>query len=118
DLQHLRLDLTFDWDARSVEGTATNTLTPLLPGVDALVFNAAGLDVRKVRVNGAERPFTLDPEAQTLTVKLDRAYGPQDSLEAAIDYSAHPQAGLYFVGPDAGYPKKPRQIYSQGESDL
>ncbi len=118
DLQHLRLDLTFDWDARSVGGTATNTLVPLLPGVDALIFNAAGLDVRQVRVNGAERPFTADPEAQTLSVRLDRAYGPQDTLEVAIDYSAHPKAGLYFVGPDAGYPKKPRQIYSQGESDL
>jgi aminopeptidase N len=118
DLQHLRLDLTFDWDARSVEGTATNTLAPLLPGVDSLIFNAAGLDVRTVRVNGVQRPFTLDPEAQTLTVKLDRGYGPQDPLEVAIDYSAHPRAGLYFVGPDAGYPKKPRQIYSQGESDL
>ncbi len=47
DLQHLRLDLAFDWDARSVAGTATNTLAPLLPGVDALVFNAAELDVRE-----------------------------------------------------------------------
>ena len=93
DLQHLRLDLTFDWDARSVGGTATNTLVPLLPGVDALIFNAAGLDVRQVRVNGAERPFTADPEAQTLSVRLDRAYGPQDTLEVAIDYSAHPQGG-------------------------
>jgi aminopeptidase N len=118
DLQHLRLDLTFDWDARSVAGTATNTLVPLLPGVDVLIFNAAGLDVRQVRVDGAERPFTADPQAQTLSVKLDRAYGPQDSLEVAIDYSAHPRAGLYFVGPDAGYPRKARQIYSQGESDL
>ena len=26
----------------------------------------------------------------------------------AIDYSAHPKAGLYFVGPDAGYPEKPQ----------
>lgn len=118
DLQTLRLDLTFDWDARSVEGTATNTLAPLLPGVDTLVFNAAGLDVHKTRVNGAERPFTLDPQAQTLTVKLEHGYGPEDSLEVAIDYSAHPKAGLYFVGPDAGYPKKAKQIYSQGESDL
>lgn len=118
DLQHLRLDLAFDWDARSVAGTATHTLAPLLPGVDALAFNAAGLDVRKVRVNGAERPFSLDPRAETLTVKLDRAYGPRDRLEVAIDYSARPQGGLYFVGPDAGYPRKPRQIYSQGEPDL
>src|SRR3954453_7087716 len=118
DLQHLRLDLAFDWDARSVAGTATNTLVPLLPGVDSLVLYAAGLEVRKVRVNGAVRPFSLDPEAQTLTVKLDRGYGPQDRLEVAVDYSAHPQAGLYFVGPDRGYPDKPRQIYSQGEADL
>jgi aminopeptidase N len=118
DLQHLRLDLAFDWDARSVAGTATNTLVPLLPGVDSLVLNAAGLEIRKVSVNGAERPFTLDPEAQTLTVRLDRGYGPQDRLEVAVDYSAHPQAGLYFVGPDRGYPNKPRQIWSQGEADL
>jgi aminopeptidase N len=118
DLQHLRLDLAFDWDARSVAGTATNTLVPLLPGVGSLVFYAAGLEVRKVRVNGAERPFALDPQAQTLTVKLDRGYGPRDRLEVAVDYSAHPQAGLYFVGPDRGYPNKPRQIWSQGESDL
>src|SRR3954471_6439543 len=118
DLQHLRLDLAFDWDARSVAGTATNTLVPLLPGVDSLVLYAAGLEVRKVRVNGAERPFSLDPQAQTLTVRLDRGYGPQDRLEVAVDYSAHPQAGLYFVGPDRGYPNKPRQIWSQGEADL
>src|SRR6266850_239131 len=36
DLQHLKLDLAFDWDAKSVAGTATHTLTPLLPGLDSL----------------------------------------------------------------------------------
>jgi aminopeptidase N len=118
DLQHLKLDLAFDWDAKSVAGTATHTLTPLLPGLDSLVFHAAGLDVHQVRVNGAERPFALDPQAQTLTVKLDRPYGPADRIEAVIDYAAHPAAGLYFMGPDKAYPAKPRQIYSQGESDL
>ncbi len=118
DLQHLKLDLAFDWDARSVAGTATHTLTPLLPGLDSLIFHAAGLEIHTVRVNDAERPFALDPQAQTLTVKLDRAYGPADRIEAVVDYSAHPAAGLYFVGPDKAYPNKPRQIYSQGEADL
>jgi aminopeptidase N len=118
DLQHLKLELAFDWDAKSVAGTATNLLTPLLPGLDTLVFNAEGLDVQRVRVGGAERPFTLDGQAHTLTVKLDRAYGPGDRIEAAIEYSAHPRGGLYFVGPDKAYPAKPRQIYSQGEPDL
>ncbi len=118
DLQHLRLDLAFDWDAKSVAGTATNTLVPLLPGLGSVVLDAAELDVRKVRVNGAERPFTLDPQAETLTVQLDHPYGPEDRLEVAVDYSAHPKTSLYFVGPDAGYPQKPEQIYSQGEADL
>jgi aminopeptidase N len=118
DLQHLRLDLAFDWDARSIAGTATNTLSPLLPGLDELVFHAAGLDVQNVRVDGQSRPFTVDPRARTLTVRLERAYGPQDRLAVAVDYSARPQAGLYFVGPDRGYPTKPRQIYSQGETEL
>lgn len=118
DLQHLRLDLAFDWDEKSVAGTATNTLVPLVPGLDSLVFHAEALDVKQVRVNGAETPFRLLPGAQTLTVQLGRAYGPEDRLEVAIDYSAHPKSGLYFVGPDAAYPAKPRQIYSQGESEL
>jgi aminopeptidase N len=120
DLEHVRLDLAFDWDGRSVEGTVTHTLVPLLPGLDNLVFHAADLDIRRVRLAGgsADLPFTLNPEAQTVTVRLGRAYGPQDRLEVAIDYAARPKAGLYFVGPDEGYPKKPRQIFSQGEPDL
>ena len=53
DLQHVKLELAFDWDAKSVSGTATNVLTPLLPGLDALVFNAEGLEIERVRVDGA-----------------------------------------------------------------
>jgi aminopeptidase N len=118
DLQHLRLDLSFDWDQRSVSGIATNILAPLLPGLQTLVFHGEGLDIQRVRVGGVERPFTADPGSQSFKVTLDRPYGPQDRLEVAIDYSAKPRAGLYFVGPDASYPDKPRQIYSQGEPNL
>lgn len=118
DLRHLRLDLAFDPAAKSVSGTATNTLTPLRPGTSTLVFHAVDLRVSRVRLGEAELPFTLDPAAQTLTVRLDRPRGPGDELVVAIDYTARPRAGLWFVGPDAGYPKKPRQIWSQGEPNL
>ena len=118
DLRHLRLDLGFDWPKGEVAGTATNTLAPLRPGTDALVFHAAGLQVSKVRLAGEELRFSLDPQAETLTVRLGRAYGPDDVLDVAIDYAARPRAGLYFVGPDQGYPGKPRQIYSQGQPDM
>ncbi|HKH47721.1 MAG TPA: M1 family aminopeptidase [Thermoanaerobaculia bacterium] len=125
DLLHLRLDLDFDWEKRAVSGTATHTLVPLRPGTASLVFHAVDLGVTRVRLgvgtNGepaTELPFSLDPAAQTLTVRLDRPRGPGEELKVAIDYTARPRAGLWFVGPDAGYPKKPRQIWSQGEPDL
>lgn len=120
DLQHLRLDLTFDLEAGTIAGTATNTLSPLLPGLDHLVFHAAELDVKRIRLAGGQQdlPFTTDPSARTLTVQLGRAYGPQDRLDVVFEYSAKPRAGLYFVQPDRGYPDKPRQVFSQGEPDL
>lgn len=120
DLRHLRLDLAFDSTKGEISGTATNTLVPLRPGTDTLVFHAADLRVAKVRLagSGEELRFSLDPQARTLTVRLGRAYGPEDVLDVAIDYSARPRSGLYFVGPDEGYPDKPRQIYSQGQPDF
>lgn len=127
DLLHLRLDLDFDWEKRTVSGTATHTLVPLRPETASLVFHAVDLDVTRVRLGvgasgepgtGTELPFSLDPGAQTLTVRLDRPREPGEELKVAIDYAARPRAGLWFVGPDAGYPKKPRQIWSQGEPEL
>jgi aminopeptidase N len=122
DLQHLRLDLTFDWDKKQVSGTATNTLTPLRPGLDHLVFHAVELDVKRVSLQGKDLPFSFDPQAGTLTVDLGQSHAPGEVLAVAIDYTAHPRSGLYFAGPDSAhpeaYPEKPRQIYSQGEPDL
>ncbi|HEY6324868.1 MAG TPA: M1 family aminopeptidase [Thermoanaerobaculia bacterium] len=120
-LQHLRLELTFDLRRRTVAGTATNTVVPLLPGLDHLVFHAAGLQVSRVRLGAGqaeELEFSTDPEAQTLSVRLPRAYGPQDSLDVAIDYSAQPRAGLYVAAPDRAYPERPWQMFSDGEPQL
>src|SRR4030095_15356387 len=63
-------------------------------------------------------PFPVAPRPGPLTVRLGRAYQPEDRLAVAIDYSSRPKGGLYFVGPDRAYPAKPRQIYSQGETGL
>jgi aminopeptidase N len=140
-LRHLRLELAFDLRRRAVAGTATNTVVPLLPGLDHLVFHAAGLQVSRVRLAARPEPeeaekeqvppapagppaavqelqFSTDPAAQTLSVRLPRAYGPRDRLEVAIDYSAQPRAGLYVVAPDRAYPERPWQLFSDGEPQL
>ncbi len=119
-LRHVRIDLAFDLPRRHIQGTTTNTLSPLLPGLDHLVFHAAQLDVARVRLAGvaADLPFQMDPAAQTLTVQLPRAYGPQDVLEVAIDYAATPRAGLFVTGPDHAYPDQPWELFSDGEPQL
>lgn len=94
DLLHLRLDLDFDWEKRTVSGTATNTLTPLRPDTASLVFHAVDLNVTRVHLGTTELPFSLDPATQTLTAHLDRPHGPGDELAVAIDYSARLRAGL------------------------
>lgn len=119
-LEHVRLDLAFDLRRRSVAGTATNDVVPLLPGVDHLVFHAVGLEVTRVRLAGApgDLAFAADPKSQTLLVRLPRAFGPQDRLQVAIEYSARPRAGLFVTGPDRFYPDRPWQMFSDGEPEL
>jgi aminopeptidase N len=119
-LRHVRLDLTFDLRHATVAGTATNTVSPLLPGLEQLSFHAAGLKVTRVRLapGGLDLSFAVEPTAQRLDVRLPHAFGPADQIEVAIDYSAAPRAGLYFSGPDAAYPNRPRQMFSDGEPEL
>ena len=35
----------------------------------------------------------------------------------AIDYTGAPRRGLYFIAPDAGYPDKPTQVWTQGQDE-
>ena len=119
-LRHVRLELVFDLRRHTVEGTATNVVSPLLPGLGELVFHAAGLQIARVRLGGAGGglPYSTDEAAQTLTVRLPHPFGPDDQIEVAIDYAAHPLAGLYFTAPDRPYPDRPWQVFSDGEPEL
>ena len=76
DLRHVRLDLAFDWKKGEVAGTATNTLAPLRPGTDTLVFHAADLRVSKVRLAGQDLWFSLDPQAENFTTCNDLVHLP------------------------------------------
>src|SRR5262249_56324240 len=55
--------------------------------------------------------FATLPEK--LEIELDRPYRRGERLTVEISYSCSPRKGLFFVEPDAAYPNKPRQIWSQ-----
>src|SRR5437660_1278316 len=104
DIKHIKLQVALDFKARRISGTATHTLAAILDGLTQLEFDAAEMEVTAVRV-GAE-PHSFDHSDEKLRITLQRAFKAGDEVEVAIDYSAQSRRGLYFIGPDAGYPDK------------
>src|ERR1700693_2217490 len=101
DIKHIKLEVALDFKARRIAGTATHTLAAILDGLAQLEFYAAEMVVSAVRV-GAE-PHSFDHSDDKLRIRLERALKASDEIEVAIDYSAKPRRGLYFIGPDDGY---------------
>ena len=111
DLTHLHLDLSIDLDAESVEGTATLSFDPLMPGSSTLWVHQVGLNIQEVRLNGESVEFRVFDTS--VEVDADPAAGPA-TLE--IDYQANPQNGLHWRKKAPGSPDRYDEVYSQGEN--
>ncbi len=115
DVKHIKLQVTLDFKTRRILGTATHTVAAILDGLAKLEFDAAEMEITAVRVGGEAHSF--DHSDEKLRIPLERALHAGDEVEVAIDYSARPRRGLYFIGPDAGYPDKPLEAWTQGEDE-
>jgi aminopeptidase N len=116
DVRHTVLRVSFDWERRSVEGFVSLTLRPITPAARSVELDAAELRIRRVTLEGArEIPFRHDGEK--LRIDLPQALPASGDPVVTIEYDGTPRKGLHFVGPDEGYPGKPRQIWSQGEAE-
>jgi aminopeptidase N len=114
DILHIALVLDVDPEARSVKGTATLRASALGP-THAVELDAVELEISKVTANGKPAKFRHD--GKKLRVELDGELAPGSELVLAIDYAGTPRRGLYFVGPDDGYPNKPTQVWTQGQDE-
>ncbi|MCK9518372.1 MAG: HEAT repeat domain-containing protein, partial [Dehalococcoidia bacterium] len=115
DVRHIALDLSLDIEGKRVSGTATHTVCPLNDGLGSVPFDAVEMTIEAVRLNGEPAKFTHD--GRELCVDLRSEQGRGTELEIAVDYSATPRLGLYFVGPDQEYPEKPVQVWSQSQDE-
>ncbi len=114
-MKHLRLELTFDDERESIAGSATLEIAPLADGFETIELDAAEMNITSVTRAGS--PLEFETEKERLTIDLDRAFARGEELTIAIAYSCRPRKGVFFVKPDEAYPKKPRQIWSQGENE-
>jgi aminopeptidase N len=126
DTRHIRLDLKFDWEREQAQGTATISFSPLAKDLQRVEFDAANMTFNSVKLaGGAELQYETDAPQEKLKIKLDRVYQPSDVVTVVISYhtngstetSAAGQGGLTFIKPTQDEPMRPRQIWSQGQSE-
>ena len=116
DVIHVLLELRFDVSQEAIYGRATTTLSPLNDSLQSVALDAVDLRVDSVFLASGV-PLAARSADGEITVTLDRPYGAIDTLTFTIVYSARPRLGVYFIKPDAGYPDKPAQIWTQGEME-
>ncbi|HEY8209041.1 MAG TPA: peptidase M1, partial [Myxococcaceae bacterium] len=112
--EHVRIQVDLDFDAKSLEGVCT-TRVEAVREVKSFTFDAVELEVSRVLVNGTRAAF--DQSGDQLHVRPRRPLAKGTKAEIAISYRCTPSKGLYFWGPDEGYPDRPLQAWTQGQDE-
>ena len=114
DLRHSKIALRFDLDQKKVLGEVTHSLS-ILRGSTKIAFDSVGLNIQSVTLNRA--PAKFETSADKLIIPLPATTRMGDKFDVAIRYEAKPAKGIYFILPDKDYPDRPKQIWTQGESE-
>jgi aminopeptidase N len=114
DILHLALDVTPDFQKRTVSGEATLTFKPVAKPLDELHLDAVDLTVSAVTCSAKLAGHQVTDKEIIVTFATPVPVGRETKL--AIRYSAQPVEGLYFRTPSNGFPASDTQVWSQGES--
>jgi aminopeptidase N len=128
DTRHIKLDLRFNWELEQALGTATITFAPLTTNLQNVELDAANMTFSSVKLeSGAPLKYEADAAKEKLRITLDRAYQPSDVVTVVIAYNTNGVStqggiggfgrGLTFIKPTKDDPTRPRQIWSQGETE-
>lgn len=132
DIINTRLDLSFDWDSAYVMGKANILAKPYFYATDKLILNANGFRINNVSLvhNYDKKPLEYTYNGKILSIKLDRQYTRDENYTVFIDYVAMPyklkvgedistdgDRGIYFINHGGNVKSKPRQIWTQGETE-
>ncbi|MEB3338949.1 MAG: M1 family metallopeptidase, partial [Leptolyngbyaceae bacterium] len=115
-VEHICLDLVLDIPNQSYHGTCSIRLNPIRTGIERLTLDAVNLMIESVKIGATDQAFETDGEF--LSIQLEQATVVGQPITLAIAYRVEkPQRGLYFIGPTSHYPKKPIQVWTQGEDE-
>ncbi len=133
-LIHTELHVSFDYAKQYLYGKATITLQPYFYPTDSLTLDAKGMDIHEVSlVKGKNKvPLKYTYDSLQLHITLDKIYKAKEEYTVFIDYTSRPNQlkaeqngsaaitshkGLFFINPDGKDKTKPREIWTQGETE-
>jgi aminopeptidase N len=130
DLLHTTLWLRFNYENQEVMGKAKLKFQPYFYPVSQVTIDAREFDIHALYLlKGDSLPLKYTYNKEKLVITLDKVYTQNETFELYIGYTAHPSKiktpgsdaisdarGLYFINPTKKDQYKPRQIWSQGET--
>ncbi len=119
-LEKLLLEVHVDPRKKTLEGSATQRFRVISPDQTQLKLDQVGLHIEDVKINGRQASFYTEGNYLFIEVAKSKEHSPQveAELEVMIRYQTHqPRRGIYFTGPDEHFPKKPYQVWTQGQDE-
>jgi aminopeptidase N len=131
DIIHTKLDVKFDWKKQQLNGKAWITAKPYFYPTSTITFDAKNFDIIKVTMDmTGSQALKYDYTGDRLTINLGKTYTRNDKYTVYIEYTAKPNEGekggsaaitsdkgLFFINADESDPNKPRQVWTQGETE-
>ncbi|MCC5946457.1 MAG: M1 family metallopeptidase [Bernardetiaceae bacterium] len=132
ELLNTRLDLSFDFEKQQVRSNALLTMRPYFYPQDRIKLDAKAMDIYRVLLLKDKQTDSLRYayDGVTLEILLDTIYDKEQVIQISIDYTSKPkramdelqsdeikEQGLYFINPTGYYPKRPTQVWTQGETE-
>ena len=132
DLIHTHLQIKFNYELQHAFGQINLQFKPYFYATNKVVIDAKGMTLHRIAmIKGKDTTnlnFTYD--SLQITVQLDKFYSRNEMFNIFIDYTSKPNElnfegsaaikeakGLYFINPKKEDAEKPRQIWTQGETE-
>lgn len=116
DIQHLALEVTPDFKARSIKGTVTLTFTPIGLPLTKLELDAMDLQMEAITAKDCQLAGWQNTEEQ-LVLNFGQPLAVGATASVTIQYHCEPKNGFHFRTPELGYLPDDTQAWSQGEAE-
>ncbi len=113
-IHHLALDITPDFQRRTISGTAIVTFQPIAKPLEELQLDAIDLNIQSVTSTAKIQAYEVT--ADHVVITFAEPIQPSSETSVSIRYTAQPEKGLYFRTPEMGYDPGDEHLFTQGES--